>query len=226
MRVIAVIPAFNEVGTIGAVVRDVSRFVDEVIAVDDGSIDGTVAAAAAAGARTFAHLINRGQGAALRTGTEAAVLAGADIVVHIDADGQHDPASLETLIAPLRAGEADVVFGSRFMGIAASGMPARRRALLWLARQFSSLVLGIPRSCTDPQSGYRAMSAKAAATFKFSQDRFAHCSEILRAVTRSDLRWAEVPVRVVYTEASLAKGQKAKDAFIIVWQLFMGMLRK
>ena len=226
MRVVAVIPAYNEAEAIGGVVAAVGALVDAVVVVDDGSADATGAAAAEAGAAVFTHALNRGQGAALRTGTEAAMALGADIVVHVDADGQHDPASLAVVVAPLREGGADVVFGSRFMGVAPEGMPASRRALLWLARQFSSFALGIPRSFTDPQSGFRAMTAEAARRVAFTQDRMAHCSEILRLVTRSELRWTEVPVRVVYTERSLAKGQKAKDALAIVWQLMVGMLHK
>jgi len=168
------------------------------------------------------HALNRGQGAALRTGNEYALANGADAVVHVDADGQHDPDAIPTLLAPLASGAADVAFGSRFLGIRADGMPASRRALLWAARVFSAMVLGLPRTVTDPQSGMRAMTAAAARALDFRQDRMAHCSEILRLAYRSGLRCTEVPIRVRYTAATLAKGQKAGDAFAIAWQLLLG----
>lgn len=226
MKVFAIIPAYKEEGRIGAVVRALLTRVERVIVVDDASGDGTAREAAAAGAVTYLHALNRGQGAALRTGTVAALEAGADAVVHMDADGQHDPESLPTLLAPIRAGSADAVFGSRFLGVTAEGMPASRRALLWLARLFSAFVLGVPRTFTDPQSGLRALTARAARTIDFRQDRMAHCSEILRLVARSGLRFTEVPVRVRYTADTLAKGQKAGDAFKIVWQLLLGAFQR
>jgi hypothetical protein len=226
MKVFAVMPAYNERGRIGAVVRGLLSRVDRVIVIDDGSADGTAEEARAAGADVVAHVLNRGQGAALKTGTVLATAEGADIIVHIDADGQHDPQALPTLLAPIIEGRADVVFGSRFMGIESAGMPVSRKLLLAAAREFSSLVLGIPRSVTDPQSGVRAMTAEAACAVDFRQDRMAHCSEILRLVSRSRLRSVEVPVRVIYTSDTLAKGQKAADAVKIVWQLLLGAFQR
>ena len=223
---IAVIPAYNEALRIGPVVRSLSSSVDRVMVVDDGSADRTAEAALEAGARVLRHVINRGQGAALKTGTLAALREGADVVVHMDADGQHDPVDASALIAPIEDGRADVVFGSRFLGVASDGMPSSRKLLLWAARQFSIFVLGIPARFTDPQSGLRAMSAEAAKDIDFSQDRMAHCSEILRLVARSDFRSAEVPVKVTYTKDTLAKGQKALDAARIVWQLFVGSMQR
>lgn len=224
-RVFAVVPALNEGSRIGPVVEAVSRFVDGVVVIDDGSADDTAAAARRAGARVLRHVINRGQGAALKTGTTAALALGADVVVHLDADGQHDPQAIEALVAPILAGEVDVVYGSRFLGVSAEGMPVSRRLLLWAARQFSAIALGIPGGFTDPQSGLRALNAQAARELDFFQDRMAHCSEILMLLARSKLRWREIPTRIRYTRDTLAKGQKATDAFKIVWNLIVGSLR-
>jgi glycosyltransferase involved in cell wall biosynthesis len=217
-----VVPAYNEERTLGGVLSGLRAHGYAVIVVDDGSTDATAAVARAAGALVLRHVINRGQGAALKTGIVAALARGADAIVHFDADGQHDPATVSALLAPLERGEAEVVYGSRFLGIAAEGMPAARRMLLALARHFNALVLGIPHRITDPQSGMRAMTAEAVRRIEFRQDRMAHCSEILRLVSRSSFRVCEVPVRVIYTRASLKKGQKVADAFRIVWQLFLG----
>lgn len=226
MRVIAVMPAYNEKGRIGAAVRGALRRVEKVIVVDDGSADGSADEARAAGADVVTHVLNRGQGAALKTGTVLALAEGADVVVHVDADGQHDPEAIPSLLAPLVEGRADVAFGSRFLGVKSHGMPFSRRLLLAAARAFSGLVLGLPRTVTDPQSGMRAMTAAAAREIDFTQDRMAHCSEILRLAWRSDLRCVEVPIRVIYTAETLAKGQKAGDALKIVWQLLLGSLQR
>ncbi|MFA5935743.1 MAG: glycosyltransferase family 2 protein [Patescibacteria group bacterium] len=223
MKIVAVLPAFREETRIGDAIRGVLPLVDAIVVVDDGSGDGTAERAEEAGAVVLRHRLNRGQGAALRTGTEAALRLGADIVLHVDADGQHDPASIPVVLEPLRSGTADVVFGSRFLGQEATNMPTSRRILLAAARTFNAFAVGVPRRVTDPQSGFRALTAQAARTVDFRQDRFAHCSEILRLVTRSNLRWMEVPVTIRYSEESLRKGQKPWDAAHIAWQLLLGM---
>ncbi len=225
-RLFAVIPAFQEESRIAETVRSVRPYVDGIIVVDDGSEDATARRAEAEGVTVVRHIVNRGQGAALRTGTDAALRLGATLIVHVDADGQHDPAFLPALVEPLRRGDSDVVFGSRFLGEDAVGMPVSRKALLSAARTFNALIVGVPRKVTDPQSGFRAMTSDAATSVLFEQDRMAHCSEILRLVTRSPLRWAEVPVRVIYSQESLQKGQKPWHAFRIVWQLFIGAFMK
>ena len=226
MKVFAVIPAFNEASRIGAMVSAVRPFVDGIVVVDDGSTDSTAASLETGDVVVLRHAMNRGQGAGLRTGTEAAVRLGADIIVHVDADGQHNPEFIPSLVAPIRNGEADIVFGSRFLGRTPKGMPLMRRLLLRAATVFNAMVMGIPRRVTDPQSGMRAMTREAATKLDFRQDRMAHCSEILRLATRSGLRWQEVPVEVRYTADSLAKGQKSVDAFKIAWQIVLGMFAK
>lgn len=226
MKVVAVIPAYNEAERIGAVLGRVRPLVDDLVVVDDGSSDDTFGVASRSGVVALCHAINRGQGAALKTGTLAALSLGADVIVHVDADGQHDPDGLLDLIAPIVRGEADVVYGSRFLGVEAEGMPPMRRCVLMAGRVFSTFALGIPRRFTDPQSGLRAMNASAARAIEFHQDRKAHCSELLRAVSRSSLRVFEIPTRVRYTSETLAKGNKTMDAFDIAWQLLLGAFQK
>jgi glycosyltransferase involved in cell wall biosynthesis len=225
MKVIAVIPAWHEQGRVGKSVQAIQPHVDAVFVVDDGSRDETAQEAVAAGAVVLRHSLNRGQGAALKTGTLAALRDGADIVVHFDADGQHDPQDVSSMIDLIKRGDADVVFGSRFLGIEAEGIPRARRLLLLAARLFNAYALGIPYRVTDPQNGLRVLSRQAAEQIDFRQDMFAHASEILRLVTRSKLRWKEVPMKVRYTSETLAKGQKWSNAFKIVWQLFIGSFR-
>ena len=222
MKVVAVIPARNESSRICRVLEEARPFTQNIIVVDDGSHDRTSDVAREAGAVVLRHQINRGQGAALKTGTLAALRHGADVIVHLDADGQHDPTAIPALIEPLQSGRADIVFGSRFLGLQPEDMPSWRRVLLHGGLVFNRLALGIPRRITDPQSGIRAMTANAAWRIPFSQDRMAHASEILRLVTRSTLRWTEVPVRVRYSAEVLAKGQRSADALSIVWELLLG----
>jgi glycosyltransferase involved in cell wall biosynthesis len=223
MKVFAVIPAFNEAPRITQTVQRVKPYVNGLVVVDDGSTDGTGDVARSAGATVVRHALNRGQGAGLRTGTEAALQLGADVIVHLDADGQHDPTYITALVSPIVDGRCDVVLGSRFLGVKPEGMPFTRRCLLLAGRSFNAFVMGIPRKVTDPQSGARAMTASAARKIDFKQNRMAHASEMLRLVTRSDLRWAEVPIRVLYSEETLAKGQFGGGPLRIVWQLFLGI---
>ena len=225
MKVIAVIPAYFEGTRIARVIHDVKPFVDSIVVVDDGSTDITAKTAKEAGAVVFRHAVNRGQGAALRTGTEAALRLGAEGIIHLDADGQHDSSAIPLFIKELEEGSA-IVLGSRFLGAQAIGTPAHRKYVLALAKTFNRLALGISSKITDPQSGYRAMTAEAARAIDFRQDRMAHCSEILRLVSRSTLSWKEIPTTVRYTEDTLAKGQKATDAFTIVWQLILGAFQR
>ena len=221
MKTFAVIPAWNEATRVGEVVKSIQMHVDGVIVVDDGSKDGTFAEAQAAGAIALRHALNRGQGAALKTGTEAALLLGADVIIHVDADGQHEPEVIHALMEPIREKRADVVFGSRFLGIDPSGMPLFRRLYFPVARLFNVYLLGVSKRVTDPQSGARAMTADAASRIAFHQDTAAHCSEILRSVTRSDLQWLEVPIHVRYTPETMRKGQKFSEAFRIIWHLLI-----
>ncbi|MCR4256825.1 MAG: glycosyltransferase family 2 protein, partial [Candidatus Uhrbacteria bacterium] len=164
MKVIAVMPAFREEGRISAAILGIRPLVDAIVVVDDGSGDATAERAKEAGAVVLRHSLNRGQGAALRTGTEAALKLGADIILHVDADGQHDPEYVPALLEPVRQGNVDVVFGSRFLGSESEYIPFTRRMVLAAAKRFNAFALGIPHRVTDPQSGLRAMTADAART--------------------------------------------------------------
>jgi polyprenyl-phospho-N-acetylgalactosaminyl synthase len=214
-----VIPAYNEAKTVGGVVREIIGLYPNVIVVDDGSPDSTVAEARAAGAVVLKHVLNRGQGAALKTGIDFALLRRAEIIVTFDADGQHRAADIAALTAPVAAGACEVALGSRFLESAAE-IPLFRRLTLKAAILFTRLVSGI--RVTDTHNGFRAFSRKAAEQIQIRQDRMAHASEILDEICRLKLPFREVPTRIFYTEYSRGKGQRFSASLRIVWDFFIG----
>lgn len=218
-----IIPAYNEETVIGDVVRDLCEKYPQVIVVDDGSKDQTAARARAAGALVLAHLINRGQGAALKTGIDYALAKGADILVTFDSDGQHRAADIARVIAPIVGGHMDIVLGSRFLD-AQDKVPRGRRLILKLAIVFTRLVSRI--RVTDTHNGFRALSRRAALAIDIRQDRMAHASEILDEITRHQLRYCEVPTQVAYTDYSRAKGQRSSAAVRIAIDFLIGKWRK
>ena len=127
----------------------------DVVVVDDGSRDATAAVAVAAGARVLRHPFNLGYGAALQTGYKYAWRAGVELLVQLDADGQHDPSDARALLEPVERGELDLVIGSRFLGAGAYRMSALRGA----GRTLFQLVLrAFGLRVTDPTSGFQAMN--------------------------------------------------------------------
>lgn len=214
-----VVPAYNEGRVLGAVVEELVARGHRVVVVDDGSTDDTPAAARRAGAVVLRHAVNRGQGAALQTGITYALRRGADHIVTFDSDGQHAAEDVDALVAPLLAGRADVVLGSRSIG-SAEGMPAMRKALLALAVVFTRVASGA--SVTDTHNGLRAFTRAAAAKLDIRLDRMAHASEILDQIVRQELRFEEVPVHVRYTEYSRRKGQSSFAALRILADYVLG----
>lgn len=213
--VLIVIAAYQEAERVGSVVRELDALGYEVVVVDDGSSDETASSAAAAGALVLRHRLNRGQGAALQTGIEFALrrrVTPPRAIVTFDADGQHDTASVAALLAPILAGECDVVLGSRFLG-SAEGMPFSRRIVLRLGVLFTRLTSGL--AVTDTHNGLRAFSTRAARALDITLDRMAHASEILEQIHRCGLSWREVPVRIRYTPELMRKGQSNWNAAAI-----------
>ncbi|WP_238626274.1 glycosyltransferase family 2 protein [Aggregatilinea lenta] len=196
--IVAVIAAHNEDRFIGSVVLKASQHVDHVIVVDDGSQDATADIARAAGAEVLLHDHNRGKAEAVNTGLSRARDMGAALVVLLDADGQHDPNHIPALIEPIRSGAADVVVGSRFLGIR-SRIPRWRifgQHALTLATNVAS---GVP--LTDSQSGYRALSRSALERLRFRPNGgFSIESEMQFLVHQHGLTIAEVPVTMTYEE--------------------------
>ncbi len=227
--VIAVIPAYNEATRIDAVVRDALKFVDRVIVADDGSDDGTAEIAAKAGAHVVRHAENCGPGAATMTGIEAARRMGAAIIVTLDADEQHDPKDIPAMIEPLKSGDVDVVFANRFApfdsahGRGGNTIPFIRRVFNTIGNIVTLFATGMWVS--DSQCGYKAFGAKAAHELKLKTSGFEFCTEIVREAAAHHWRIRQVPVKVIYSEYTLAKGQSfangMRTAFKILLRSFL-----
>ena len=195
-KIIAVIPAYNEERFIGSVVLKTRQFADAVIVVDDGSADDTGRIAEAAGAVVVQHPQNQGKGMALNSGFRRARELNPDVVVTLDADGQHQPEEMECVAAPVLDGQADIVVGSRYLKDT-SNVPLHR-ILGHLAFNFlTNRVSGV--SLTDSQSGFRAFSPVAlSAISSFHSEGFSVESEMQLQAHAHDLRVAEVPITIHY----------------------------
>lgn len=224
MNIFIIIPAYNEQETIAAVVREVKKF-GTVIVVDDGSEDLTKDLAKDAGAKVLSHIINRGQGAALKTGTEYALGDNADIIVHFDADGQHKASDIEKVITPILLSQSDVVLGSRFLKNefeSKNKIPFVRFILLKTAIVFTRVISGI--KITDTHNGFRALSKMAAQKIRLAQDGMAHASEILDEIIKNNLKYKEIPVQIKYTDYSKSKGQSSLTFINILKELLRGKI--
>jgi glycosyltransferase involved in cell wall biosynthesis len=218
-----VIAAYNEAKVIAGVVADLKRLDYEVVVVDDGSADCTGRAAATAGAVVVKHPINLGQGAALQTGIEFALLEGADVVVTFDGDGQHRAAEIAGLIETLEREDADYVLGSRFLGTSMN-QPLSRRLVLRAATWFTRITTRL--RVTDTHNGLRAMTRRGASRIRLRQNRMAHASEILHQIADSGLKYVEAPVTIDYSAYSLSKGQSLGDSLMILTDLFARRLHR
>jgi hypothetical protein len=187
-RIGVLVPAYNE------------------LVVDDGSRDGTEDAATAHGATVARHVINRGGGAALRTGYRLLSDSGARIVVTLDADGQHLPEEMERLVKPVLDGEVAVAHGSRVLGEAEANHPAREAGIVF----FNKVVSFITRThVTDCSNGYRAVRADVLPQLVLRQEQF-HTSEFMIEAIKRGVPAKEVPVTVV----SRLSGHSKKPAVV------------
>jgi Glycosyl transferase family 2 len=195
-KVAVVIPAYNEADNVGTVLDGIPAEVCGVpiqtLVVDDGSRDGTGDVAASHGAFVARHVTNRGGGAALRTGYRLMVESGADIVVTLDADGQHLPSEMERLVKPILDGEVDVAHGSRVLGHAESNHFARELGIVF----FNRLVSLITRThVTDCSNGYRAVRTAVLPQLVLRQEQF-HTSEFMIEAIKRGIPAKEVPITV------------------------------
>jgi Glycosyl transferase family 2 len=195
-KIAILVPAYNEADNIGVVLDQMPAEVcgvrTEVLVVDDGSRDGTGDVAAEHGALVARHVTNRGGGAALRTGYRLMVESGAQIVVTLDADGQHLPSEMPRLVEPVLSGEVDVAHGSRVLGHADRNTRARELGIVF----FNRLVSFITRThVTDCSNGYRAVRTTVLPQLVLRQEQF-HTSEFMIEAIKRGIPAREVPITV------------------------------
>src|SRR3989344_1495861 len=200
-----IVPAYHEAAVIQSVIAEIrAAGYQNIIIVDDGSQDDTYALAKATGVTALHHRLNRGKGAATKTGIEAAKLLGANIIVTMDGDGQHNPQDIARLIEPIEKNRCDVVLGTRLKNPV--GMP---RYKIW-QNKIGNLVTwyfyGLYVS--DSQSGFRAYSRHTTELINTKTDRYEYDSEVIREIYLYKLKYKEVPIEVRYTDYSMGKIQK------------------
>ncbi|MFN8160111.1 MAG: glycosyltransferase family 2 protein [Solirubrobacterales bacterium] len=224
MRTLIFIPAWNEEGSISAVVAEVRAALPEadVLVVDDGSTDATAAAARGAGATVASLPFNQGLGAALQTGYLFALREGYDLCAHLDGDGQHPAADVRRLLGEVRSGRADLVIGSRYRRSGADGdyrPTLSRRIGSGLFRLFLSVATR--QRFTDTTSGMRAANRRVMALFgeRYSPD-FAEI-ESLQLAVRQGMRVEEVPVRMLERSDGRSFLTPLRSAFFIFKSLIV-----
>lgn len=196
-RVVVVIPAYNEERFIGSVVLQARQHAAAVLVVDDGSADATADVAAAAGATVIRQSPNGGKGTALGLGFRHALELQPDVVVTLDADGQHVAGEIEQVAAPVLRGDADIVVGSRYLDDN-SDVPGHRIFGHRLFNFMTNRASGVP--VTDSQSGFRAFSPRALRTISFNSNGFSVESEMQFIAEENDLTLVEAPVTIHYRD--------------------------
>jgi glycosyltransferase involved in cell wall biosynthesis len=210
---VALIPAYNEAAVIESVVAATLKQISNVIVVDDGSTDATADLAGAAGAEVIRLPRNRGKAGAVMAGFAAALARGYTAVVMLDADGQHLPGEIPGVLAPVLAGDADLVVGSRFLDVR-SEIPRYRVLGQKTLNLFTALGAGV--SLTDTQSGFRALGPAAMARLDFVSDGYSLESDMIAHFAACGLRIREVPISCRYDVPNSHKKNPVLHGFEIV----------
>ncbi|PIS09372.1 glycosyltransferase family 2 protein [Candidatus Beckwithbacteria bacterium CG10_big_fil_rev_8_21_14_0_10_34_10] len=227
-KLLVVLPAFNEEKVIEGVLKSLKKelknlkLTSEIVVIDDASVDKTAKKAQKEGVAVLKHVINRGLGGALQTGLEYGRKKKVDVVVTMDSDGQHDSKDIEKIIGPIMKKKADVVIGSRFLEVK-NKIPVLRRIILKLSDLVTFLFFGIYP--TDSQSGFRAFSRKAINKIKLRTQQMEVSSEFFDQIRKNKLKFCEVPIRVIYTPYSLAKGQSNLNGIKVLVKLVLRLGR-
>lgn len=214
----AVIPAYNEEGSIAKIARKTKKYLENVIVVDDGSKDRTKEIAEKEGCVVLRHVINLGKGAALKTGCDFAVRNGAEFIVALDADAQHSPEDIPRFMEKLE--KYDIVFSYRK---SRSKMPLVLRFGNWFISNIVALLYGV--RLIDTQSGFRAFSRKAYKKIRWNASDYSMESEMVSKAGKQKLKYVQIPIETIYSDRY--KGTTVIDGVKIVlsmfwWKLFNG----
>ncbi len=207
-----VIPCYNSGKYISGTVNQLREFgYSNIIVVNDGSTDDSHEIIETLPVSYARHLVNLGQGAALRTGTKIALQQGAETIVHFDADGQHQASDIASMLEALN--NVDIVIGSRFIKENAQVPWSKKYFILKPAIAVNWVFSGL--WLTDAHNGFRVMNRTAAEKINITQNMMAHATEILSEIKKHNLRYQEVPVNILYNEY----GQNWKGGIRIIFDL-------
>ncbi len=206
-KTFAIIPAYKEEKHISKVIKKTKKFCKNIIVVDDGSDDKTHESAEKEKVFVLRHIVNLGKGAALKTGAEYAIKKGAEVLIFLDADGQHKPEDIPRFLKALE--NADIVFGSRELN---KKMPFVLKFGNWFIYQVNKLLFKI--NITDTQSGYRAMTVKAYKRIRWKSNNYSVESEMIANAGREKLKYEEIKIHTIYSDNY--KGTTVMDGIKIV----------
>lgn len=204
-QILVLLPAYNEADSIREVIGDLKKEnYPNIVVVDDGSHDETRNTCLDSGLKVISHRINRGAGAAIQTGIEYARTTSAEFLVIMDADGQHKAEDISLLLRKISGTEAGMVIGNRFEN-STNEIPRIRRFYNWIA----NVITNLPnrKNYKDTQSGFRVLSRDCFEKINLRIDGFGFCSEMIWQVESMKYEILEVPIKVIYTEHSMKKGQ-------------------
>jgi len=196
MKTIIGIPAYNEEKNIAKIIINSKEFADQILVCDDGSTDSTVAIAESLGAIVIKHPKNLGYGSAIHSIFLKAKEINADILVTVDADGQHRTQDITKVIEPIKRGDADLIVGSRFLGVSEEKIPEYRKIGIKIITKVTNSSL--KNKITDSQSGFRAYNKKVISELNVSDMGMGISTEILIKSSSLGFRIAEVPIKILY----------------------------
>lgn len=217
LEIFAVIPAYNEETNIRNVIIETKKYISNIIVVDDGSKDKTSEEAEKENTVVLKHIINLGKGAALKTGCDYAVKQGADKIIVLDADAQHEPSQIPNFLNELR--DADIVLGYRKPS---KEMPLILKLGNFFINKITKLLYGI--NLHDTQCGYRAFTSNAYKKIKWKASNYSMESEMVANIGKRNLKYKEIPIKTIYTDKY--KGTTIIDGIKIVCNLFLWRLSK
>jgi glycosyltransferase involved in cell wall biosynthesis len=229
VKILVIIPAYNEADSIGGVIRRVRASAPgaDVVVIDDGSTDATAAIAQESGALVVSLPHNLGIGGAVQTGYVFAAEMGYDIAVQVDGDGQHDPSEIAEIVAPVLAGQADVVIGSRYIEDRGYITPFLRRVGIFVLASIVSLI--IRQRVTDTTSGFRAVNRRVIEFCAKEYPRDYPEPESVVLFRRVGFRVREIPVTMnprYGGKSSITPTRSFYYMLKVLLAIFIGLLRR
>lgn len=223
MNVLILVTAYNEEKRIQKTIQSIKdEGWNNILVIDDGSKDNTYTIAKNMGVMVIKHLINRGQGAGIKTGIYISKEIKPDIIVFFDGDGQHFASDIKNIIQPILENKADVVIGSRFLK--QNNIPFIRKIYNFIANIITFIFTR--KYVSDTQTGFRAIRFNVVDKINIRSNGYAWCSEFITEIINKKLKYVEVPINVRYFDDWQVKGQNFFKGIKTVYQLFLQKIIK